>query len=284
MSETTLVSLREALTVFVDALRHQSQEHIRTLHWHIACRLVIEGGFRPETIVPTPPLRVETVGTGRSRRYRLVHDPEAARPGEQTVLGGLKTKSVDVVVTTRATGPCAAVSVKGSLNAFRNLTNRMEEAAGDCTNLHMSYPALVYGFLHVIRANREGSVENRNDVAIFDNGQVSEEIRRYHDAMSRLSNRSDIRNHASRYECVTLALVGTDGLSRGTVLPDFPSETSDLRFEGFFAKLFAAYDLRFVYAAPALKETTQRLAWAEDSPVLTEAEAAGFVPRVAGPP
>ncbi len=69
------------------------------------------------------------------------------------MLGGLKT---DVVVSKPGIGPCVAVSIKGTLSAFRNLTNRMEEAVGDCTNLHISYPNLVYGFLHVIRANPEG--------------------------------------------------------------------------------------------------------------------------------
>lgn len=51
-------------------------------------------------------------------------------------------------------GPCIAVSMKGSLNAFRDLTNRLEEAVGDCTNIHIAYPALVYGFMHVGHANR----------------------------------------------------------------------------------------------------------------------------------
>ena len=38
--------------------------------------------------------------------------------------------------------------------AFRNLTNRMEETIGECTNLHITYPALVFGYLFIIRANR----------------------------------------------------------------------------------------------------------------------------------
>lgn len=28
-----------------------------------------------------------------------------------------------------------------------------EEVVGDCTNIHIAYPAPVYGFMHVIRAN-----------------------------------------------------------------------------------------------------------------------------------
>lgn len=42
-------------------------------------------------------------------------------------------------------------------------------------------------------------------------------------------------------------------------LSDFPLPGSDLRCEGFFDRLYERYDLRFVYAAPALKETTERL-------------------------
>ena len=41
---------------------------------------------------------------------------------------------------------------KEQSEGLRNLTNRMEEAIGDCTNLHISYPNLVYGFLHIMKA------------------------------------------------------------------------------------------------------------------------------------
>ena len=34
-------------------------------------------------------------------------------------------------------GSCVAVSLKGTLNAYRNLTNRLEEAAGDCTRTYL---------------------------------------------------------------------------------------------------------------------------------------------------
>lgn len=187
-----LTSLRAALAAFATAPQTQSQEHIRPLHAHIVERLVIEGGFPPDHVMPHPPLRVEAAGSGRGRRQRLVYDPEAAATGEQTILGGLKTKNVDVVVSQRQLGPCLAISVKGTFNAFRNLTNRMEEAAGDCTNLHMSYPALVYGFLHVMRANTPADVSTANDLAIGPSGSVVDSIVRYHDAMSRITGRQDI--------------------------------------------------------------------------------------------
>lgn len=32
----------------------QAQGHIKPLHWYIACRLVVEGGFLPDDITPRP--------------------------------------------------------------------------------------------------------------------------------------------------------------------------------------------------------------------------------------
>lgn len=275
------VSLRAALTTFVEAEATQSQAHIRPLHRHIVERLVIEGGLNPEEISPRPPLRVETRGAGSSRRHELVFDESAARPGEQTVLGGLKTKDVDVVVAKRHVGPCLAVSVKGTFNAFRNLTNRMEEAAGDCTNLHIAYPALVYGFLHVMRANRPEHVSQRNDIAIDENGAVVDAIQRYHDAMARITNRADLRNDVSRYEAVAIALVHPRGENVAEVVGDYPLVSSPLAFGRFFEKLYEAYDRRFVYSAPALGKRTRRLEWHEASPAIEQAIAAGFEPRIA---
>jgi hypothetical protein len=276
-----LTSLRQALVAFVEAEATQNQLHIRPLHRHIVERLVIEGGFRPEDVSPSPPLKVETVGAGATRRHRLVLDEGSARSGDQTVLGGLKTKDVDVVVSQRHVGPCFAVSVKGTFNAFRNLTNRMEEAAGDCTNLHLSYPALVYGFLHVMRANRVEDVSTPNDVAIQSDGRVVPSIQRYHDAMARITNRVDLRNDATRYEAVAIALVHPRGENMAEVVGDFPLASSPLAFGRFFEKLYEIYDLRFVYSAPALEGHTRRLEWDPLSPALADAKAAGFSPRLA---
>ena len=150
------------------------------------------------------------------------------------MLGGLKTKDVDVVVSKAGIGPCVAVSIKGTLNAFRNLTNRMEEAVGDCTNLHISYPNLVYGFLHVIRANREGPLAPEaahflkaddagnvaaNDIALRGDGEVVESIVRYHDVLLGLTGRDGVRNDISRYEALALAMVDPE---RRAVLADWP--------------------------------------------------------------
>jgi len=133
------LTLRDALKAFVLGLpSHQSARHIRRMHWYVACRLVVEGGFHPDDITPHSPFRVEKhAAKGRSKAF-LHYDVTRARSGERAVLGGLKTKNVDVVVSLDGIGPCVAVSMKGTLNAFRNLTNRLEEAVGDCTNIHIA--------------------------------------------------------------------------------------------------------------------------------------------------
>lgn len=282
MPDKSLYSLAEALTGFVVASRTQDRLHIDPLHWYIASALVVEGGFRPEHITPRPPFRVESQNRGRARQNLLIYDEEVARKGERTVLGGLKTKSIDIVVSTSHVGPCLAVSVKGSINAFRNLTNRMEEAVGDCTNLHISYPTLVYGFIHIIRATPELEARSPRDVAIRQDGSVVEDIVRYRDALARLTGRVDVRNEISRYEAIALVLVDTTAGARGTVRPDFPIPETDLRLEIFFSTLYRTYDLlRFVYSAPRLRRATKRLEWSTDSPAFQHPELAAFVPRLA---
>ena len=272
------VSLREALAAFASNVSgHQSSAHIKPLHWYVACRLVIEGGFRPDEITPRPPFTVRSVG----RRWILEHDASVGGAGERTVLGGLRTKDVDVVVTKEGVGPVIAVSTKGALNAFRNLTNRMEEAVGDCTNLHISYPALVYGFLQVLRANREGPGVAANDLAVRKDGAIVEPITRYHDVLARLAGRDDVRNDTTKYEAIALALVNPSGRSQGQVLTAFPDPASPLLLSDFFAKLYRQYDQRFVYAAPRLQTTTRRLEWDPQSPAVNDDRVAGFSPRTA---
>ncbi len=286
-----------------DALKHfatfngatQSQQHIKPLHWYVACRLVLEGGFRPEEITPRPPFAFH------QRRSELVleYDQDLAKGGEATVLGGLKTKNVDVVVTKEGLGPVLAVSCKGMTGAFRNLTNRMEETIGECTNLHITYPALVFGYLFVIRANRleeeaiartapEQATPARqlaaNDIAIQKGGEPVESIIRFRSPLRELAGRRGIRDDVSRYEAVSLAMIDMLHGQVGGLLPEFPPSDSTLRIEQFFKTLYLRYDERYVYSAPDLKKVTNRLEWSPSSPALQPGvdRPLEFEPRVAG--
>ena len=151
-------------------------------------------------------------------------------------MGGLKTKNVDVVVIKEGLGPALAISCKGTGGAFRNLTNRIEEAVGDCTNLHITYPAMVCGFLAVIRGNRR---EERaaavaagetatvreltdNDIALNDANEPVMSIIRYQNALRELTGRRGIRNDVSRYEAAALTVVQSTGADAGVVLAGYP--------------------------------------------------------------
>jgi hypothetical protein len=261
----------------------ESTAHIKPLHWYVACRLVLEGGFHPDDIVPRPPFAV----TERQGVNHLLFDPALGKGGERTILGGLKTKNVDVVVAKEGIGPVLAVSCKGATKAFRNLTNRMEETIGECTNLHITYPALVVGYFVVIRANRlteEGAVkaisEDRsssaqlaaNDIAIQKGGEPVEAIIKFHAALREMCGRRGIRNELSRYEAIALAMIDTTPGRNGVVLSSFPPEGSPLRLEQFFSTLYLRYDERYVYSAPLLKSVTQRLQWSRLSPAFDAAQ------------
>lgn len=267
------IPLREAMENFAfGGHTTQSARHIKPLHWYIACRLVLEGGIDPHEITPRPPFIVK----GTKPRPTLVYDRSIARGHERTLFGGLKTKNVDVVVTKEGIGPVIAISMKGTLNAFRNLTNRMEEAVGDCTNLHIAYPALVYGFLHILRVNVEGDNVAANDVFVLKDGTVSENINRYHDVMVRLSGRVDIRNDVSRYEAVSLIAAETSPEKQKDIKDSYPFTSSPLHFNNFLSAIYTKYDERFVYAAPALKSKTQRMVWNPNSPAFSEIVAEEF--------
>jgi hypothetical protein len=271
------VTRSEALSAFVTNVSGtQSAGHIKPLHWYVACRLVVEGGFLPEEVTPRPPLRAAKTGD----RWVLEHASELAGHGEQTVLGGLKTKDIDVVATKPGIGPVLAVSVKGTLNAFRNLTNRMEEAAGDCANVHLFYPGLVYGFLHMLRGTTPAPGVPPNDVALTESGEMVDAIARYHEVLTRLTDRSGIRNEVSKYEVVGLGIASTDPQSLGELVAAAPTPDSPLHIQRFFDKLYCAYDLRFVYSAPGLKDVTTRIEWASSSPALATIPSLDYAPRI----
>jgi hypothetical protein len=177
----------------------ESGGQIKPLHWYVACRLVVEGGFDPDDVTPRPPFRIQV----RRGMPHLFYEPETGGTGERTVLGGLKTKNVDVVVTREGIGPVLAISCKGVTGAFRNLTNRMEETIGECTNLHITYPALVLGYIALLRANLDTEIRlqdvetagnasqepeqartmTANDIAINEDGSPAASIVRFHNAL-----------------------------------------------------------------------------------------------------
>lgn len=284
-----------------DTLRHiatfggrtESAEHIKPLHWYVACRLVLEGGFLPDEITPHPPFRAELKGN----LPPLIHyDRTVATGGEQVVYGGLKTKNVDVVVTKRGLGPVVAVSLKGMQGAFRNLTNRLEEMVGECTNLHITYPALTLGYLLVLNGNRPTAADatrqfRPNDLAFDGKGQPVNSIIRIHYALGQLHGRGGIREDGSRYEAAALAMIETLGAEVGALIASYPPPESPLRFENFFATLYAQYDERFVYGAPLLvtRRVTPRYLWSPASPVFLGTSAAtypklDYEPRFAADP
>src|ERR1700676_136807 len=145
----------------------------------------------------------------------------------------------------------------------------MEETIGECTNLHITYPAMVMGFFVLLRANRtvqdareapdiapddELSTSEEevatpeaptvvsapigaNDIAIRPSGEPVEEIQRFHAALKELTGRRGIRDEISRYEAISLILVEPRGEQPGTISPAFPPAESPLYWNRFFATL-----------------------------------------------
>ena len=257
-----------------EALRHfatfrgstQSQQHIKPLHEYVTARLVLEGGFAPEDLLPRPPLRV--IGGRGVGRLAYAHD--RATSAEATILGGLKTKNVDIVVIKEGIGPVLAISCKGMTGAFRNLTNRLEETIGECTNIHIGYPMLVFGYLFLARANRSDAATAPNDVALTNGDMPVEALIRFHAALSQMTGRLGVRNDLSRYEAVGMGLVETRAGLEGRLLTTFPPSDSRVGLARFFDTLYRRYDERFVVGAPALAARTRRRVWASDSTVLRD--------------
>lgn len=255
----------------------QSERHILPLHWYVACRLVVEGGFDPDDIIPRPPFWVER----RRRKAPLLHfDPGLGGCGEGTVLGGIRAKHVDVLVSLSRLGPVLSVSCKGVTGAFRNLSNRLEEIVGECSNLHMTHPALVIGHLVLIRGNRPTEGNARHDrlprewrrgggnAALEPDGTPVAPVRRFHDALQVLGRRRELLDHPGQCEAAALAMVAMEQERRTELLSGFPSEDSGLQFDAFFHAMYARYDERFVTRCPVLDALTRRHIWDPSSPGL----------------
>ena len=196
---------------------------------------------------------------------------------------GLKTKNVDVVINKDGLGPVLAVSCKGMTGAFRNLTNRMEETIGECTNLHITYPALVFGYLFIIRANRKTDPSDQeiprpserqvrqiapNDIALMDSDRPVESIIRFHSALGALTGRCGIREDASRYEAISLAMIDTLDSGIGQPLSDFPPADSPLRLEISLKPSISATTSATSTARRISSRKPRRIEWSPDSPAL----------------
>ena len=258
---------------------------VNSLRWYVASRFVIEGGFDPDWIRPRPPITVDRDRDG----LLLSHDPDAAKPERRTLPGALKAPKPDVTVTIPTIGPVLALSLEGTEDVgIRHggvpvVTGGLERIAGACVNLHMVYPALVFGFWHVLSTSQgrdpvpvtlSAPVGNPGDYggrARTRTGELAAELRRYHDALARLSEREDIRDAPSRYEACALTLV-EHGAGRHEGIPnaDYPPPGSLLDYNRMFRRLYAVYDRRFVDSTMALRRTTERKVWHRDSPLLAE--------------
>jgi hypothetical protein len=186
----------------------------------------------------------------------------------------------------------------------------MEETIGECTNLHITYPALVLGYFAVVRGNRtikdaieaptddnaptdsEGAEEQigasaaaievaspavvekikANDIAILGDGSVTDGLVRFHSALSEMTHRRGVRNEISRYESMALVFVEPKGAYPGSIFEKFPPQESPLHRARFFPTLYRRYDERFVLGAPLLADRgiTTRREWSPDSPLITK--------------
>jgi hypothetical protein len=251
----------------------QSGRHIKPLHWYVACRLVLEGGFNPQEITPRPPF----VLTKKGQQLLVRYEPDVANGREECVLGGLKTKNVDVVISKPGIGPVLAISCKGMTGALRNLTNRLEETVGESANLHITYPSLVLGYIFIVRANRSEAQEasdvssdsngglKQNDIAIGDDDAPVASLVRFNYALNEMTGRLGVRDDLSRYESVALGVIDRNG-----ELLNYPSSDSKIHFDRFFSHLYLRYEERFILSAPALRARTERLFWSPASPAFQE--------------
>ena len=239
-------TLTDGLVQLCRAVGTQSSEHIKPINAYCSARLVLEGGIPPEWVSPRPPLisnRINNVV------YSLQYSEAAANRTERRVLGGIKYKNVDVTAVVNGLGPALGVSTKSTGNAFRNLTNRMEEALGECTNVHLMYPGFVFGFLHLIKFSKGSEVGNPQDASFGEDERPLPSIVRYHEVLAALSGRHAITDPGMRYESVGLLVYRWRG-ERAEIWPDYPPPNSPVHFSRFFPRLYDLYDLRFVYPDP----------------------------------
>jgi hypothetical protein len=242
----SLATLTAGLEQLCRTTGTQSSEHIKPINAYCAARLVIEGGIPPEWISPRPPLAGNKFSNAV---YGIEYSPAAENKSEREVLGGIRYKKIDVTAVVNGLGPAMGVSTKSTGNAFRNLTNRMEEAIGECTNIHLMYPGFVFGFLHLIKFSKVSESGSIQDASFGEDDQPLASLTRYHGVLASLSGRSLITDPGSRYESVALIVYRCRN-GRAEIWPNYPDPNSPVHFSRFFQRLYDLYDLRFAYPNP----------------------------------
>lgn len=267
---------------FADFIGGASSTDEKQLHWYVACRLVVEGGFDPDDITPCPPFRVER----RAGEAPVLHyAPECTNDGERGGLGGPKLDNADVVVTHDGVGPALAVSFASVTGAFSNFIDRLPETIAQCTNVHLAYPEMVLGHVVLLRTERHtgdaidaftddtDTDDSRLDrtarvIAITPGGGPVPGIVRVHDELSKLVERRGFRQDARRFEAIGLVIAEMHADGCCQVSTSYPPSDSVLGLERFFAVLYRRYDERFVTIASKQASTVPRLKWAANSPGL----------------
>ncbi len=224
----------------------QSSEHIKPINAYCAARLVLEGGIPPEWISPRPPLSGKKINNAV---HNIEYSSAVENESEREVLGGIRYKKLDVTAVVNGLGPAMGVSTKSTGNAFRNLTNRMEEAIGECTNIHLMYPGFVFGFLHLIKFSKVSESGSIQDASFGEDDQPLASLTRYHDVLAALSGRALITDPGSRYESVALIVYRCRN-GKSEIWPNYPLPDSPVHFSKFFQRLYDLYDLRFAYPSP----------------------------------
>jgi len=264
VTQIPVPTLEQAIGALCGEAKIQSGQHIKLVHAHCSNRLVVEGGFPPEWLHRRPALKCKA---GPDNSYGLAYSAESEDRAEQSVLGGMKYKNLDVTVFPPGIGPSLGISVKSTGNAFRNLTNRMEEAPGDCVSIHMMYPGFVFGFLHLIKFGRVEDGLNGNDASFDARDRPLDSIVRYHNALCALNGRSTISDPPMRYESIGI-LVYRYFEGKVEIWPNYPAADSPVHYSKFFQRLYDAYDLRYAY--PDARGQNHRKSWAVGSGILAD--------------
>lgn len=254
------ISLRSALDGLCSGAVTQSGGHISPLHQHVAARLVLEGGFRPEWVKPRPGLASEHI---KEEFATLTLDAASANTSEAKIVGGMRTKDVDVTIASPTLGPVLGVSAKSTANAFRNLTNRAEEAPGDAANIHMMYPGFSFGFVHCIKfVTVEMAGGDRKNASFENDGTPSQQLCRFHDMLSSLLGRFHIHDPDAKFESVALVVYRcpSNPGEKAALYQPYPAKESPLHYSKFYGRLYQTYDIRFGFRYKAYERRKWEMA------------------------